>query len=471
MSFNIYRMKNLITRKWIVTIVLSFVSILSVYAQDNIIDEVVWVIGDEAILKSDIEQKKLLDLSEGRKFDGDPSCIVSEELAIQKLYMHQAALDSISVSDNDILPHLDMMEKEYIAAVGSKEKLEEYFNMKLPQMREVWRENIRTGQTVQKMQQKLVGDVKVTPAEVRDFYKSLSKDSIPYVPTEVEVQIITQKPKVPETEIEDVKSRLRDYTARVDKGETSFSALAALYSEDKGSAAQGGELEFMGRGQLDPEFANVAFNLTVPNQISKIVKSEFGYHIIQLIEKRGDRIKVRHILLKPHIPDASITSSIARLDSIGDDIRNKKFTFDEAATILSMDKDTRLNHGIMVNTNSNTSKFQMEELPSETAKTIDKMNIGEISKAYTMIDRNGDEVCVIAKLKTRINGHKATITDDYQSVKDMLLNKQREQILVKWIADKQKRTYIRINPSWVKCNFKYPGWIKKTQAVESDEKE
>src|SRR5574344_493695 len=400
-------MKNFITHKWILTIVLSFVSIIS-YAQDNIIDEVVWVIGDEAILKSDIEQKKLLDLSEGRKFDGDPSCIVSEELAIQKLYMHQAALDSISVSDNDILPHLDMMEKEYIAAVGSKEKLEEYFNMKLPQMREIWRENIRTGLTVQKMQQKLVGDIKVTPAEVSDFYKGLSKDSIPFVPTEVEVQIITQKPKVPESEIEDVKSRLREYTERVEKGETTFSALARLYSEDKGSAMQGGELDFMGRGQLDPDFANVAFNLTTPDQISKIVKSEYGYHIIQLVEKRGDRIKVRHILLKPHIPDAAITASLARLDSIGDDIRNKKFSFEEGATVLSMDKDTRLNHGLMVNQNSNSAKFQMEELPSETAKIVDKLSVGEISKSFTMINKDGDEVCVIAKLKNRINGHKAT---------------------------------------------------------------
>lgn len=455
-------MKNFITHKWILTIVLSFVSIIS-FAQDNVIDEVVWVIGDEAILKSDIEQKKLLDLSEGRKFDGEPNCVISEELAIQKLFMHQAALDSITVSDGDIIPHLDAQEREYIAAIGSKEKLEEYFNMKLPQMREIWRENIRSGMTVQKMQQKLVGDIKVTPAEVRDFYKSLPKDSIPFVPTEVEVQIITQKPKVPESEIDDVKSRLREYTERVEKGETTFSALARLYSEDKGSAMQGGELDFMGRGQLDPDFANVAFNLTTPDQISKIVKSEYGYHVIQLVEKRGDRIKVRHILLKPHIPDVAITASLARLDSIGDDIRNKKFSFEEGATVLSMDKDTRLNHGLMVNQNSNSAKFQMEELPSETAKIVDKLSVGEISKSFTMINRDGDEVCVIAKLKNRINGHKATINEDYQSVKDMLLGKRREQLLTKWIADKQKRTYIRINPAWVKCNFKYPGWIKKGQ--------
>ncbi len=462
-------MKNFITHKWILTIVLSFVSIIS-FAQDNVIDEVVWVIGDEAILKSDIEQKKLLDLSEGRKFDGEPNCVISEELAIQKLFMHQAALDSISVSDGDIIPHLDAQEREYIAAIGSKEKLEEYFNMKLPQMREIWRENIRTGLTVQKMQQKLVGDIKVTPAEVRDFYKGLSKDSIPFVPTEVEVQIITQKPKVPESEIEDVKSRLREYTERVEKGETTFSALARLYSEDKGSAMQGGELDFMGRGQLDPDFANVAFNLTTPDQISKIVKSEYGYHIIQLVEKRGDRIKVRHILLKPHIPDAAITASLARLDSIGDDIRNKKFSFEEGATVLSMDKDTRLNHGLMVNQNSNSAKFQMEELPSETAKIVDKLSVGEISKSFTMINKDGDEVCVIAKLKNRINGHKATINEDYQSVKDMLLGKRREQLLTKWIGDKQKRTYIRINPAWVKCNFRYPGWIKKSKE-QTEEKD
>jgi peptidyl-prolyl cis-trans isomerase SurA len=462
-KINIQIMKKFMNFKWIPFFVLSLLSVFSVHAQDNVADEVVWVVGDEAILKSDIEERRMEDLSRQRKFDGDPYCIISEELAVQKLFMHQAALDSISVSDADILPRLDAQENYFLSQIGSKDKMEEYFNKSMNQIREIWRENIRTMMIVQQMQQKIVGNIKVTPAEVRQFYKSLPKDSVPYVPTEVEVQIITQQPKIPESEIEDVKKRLRDYTERVEKGETSFATLALLYSEDKGSAAKGGEIGFKGKGELDNDYANVAFNLTDPTKVSKIVRSEYGFHIIQLIEKRGDRIDTRHILLRPKVPDSSVVSAEARLDSIADDIRNKKFSFEDAATGLSMDKDTRLNHGIMVNENNNTSKFQMEELPPEIAKVIDKMTVGEVSKSFSMISKDGNEVCVIAKLKNRINGHKATITDDYQSVKDMLMSKRQEEILQQWIADKQKRTYIRINPNWVKCDFKYPGWIKKNE--------
>ena len=454
-------MKKFTNNKWIWLFALSMVSALSAYAQENVIDEVVWVVGDEAILKSEVEEARLNAQYEGRKFDGDPYCIIPEELAIQKLYMHQAELDSITVSEGDILPRVDAIENQYIASIGSKEKMEEYFNKTYSQIREQLRENIRIGATVQKMQQKIVGDIKVTPAEVRQYYKTLPKDSIPFIPTMVEVQILTLQPKVPESEIEDIKRRLREYTERVEKGETSFSTLALLYSEDKNSAAKGGEIGFFGKGQLDPEYANVAFNLTDPTKVSKIVRSEYGYHIIQLIEKRGDRINTRHILLRPRVPDSAITAAQAHLDSIGNDIRDKKFTFDLAAQELSADKDTRNNYGLMVNQNDNTAKFQMEELPQEVAKMVDKMTVGEVSKSFTMVNKDGNEVCAIVKLKSRNNGHKANITDDYQNVKELMLNKKREEILNQWIAEKQKRTYIRINPNWQKCNFKYPGWIKK----------
>jgi peptidyl-prolyl cis-trans isomerase SurA len=448
---------------WVLFVVLSFTSIMPLAAQDNVVDQVIWVVGDEAILKSEVEEARLYAISEKRKFDGDPYCIIPEELAIQKLYMHQAALDSITVSESEIMSQVDNYENYYVQQIGSVEKVEEYFNKKMSQIREELAESQKANLIVRKMQQKIVGDIKVTPSEVRQYYKSLPKDSIPYVPTQVEVQIITQEPKIPDKEIEDVKKRLRDYTERVEKGETSFSTLALLYSEDKESAIKGGELPFEGRGQLDPDFATVAFNLTDPNKVSKIVKSEYGYHIIQLVEKRGDRVKVRHILLRPHVPEQAITSATARLDSISDDIRAKKFTFDDAATILSMDKDTRLNHGLMVNEREGVSspRFTMEELPQEVGKIVDKMTVGEISKSFTMINKDGNNVCAVVKLKNRINGHKADITDDYQSVKDMLMDKRREDALKKWIADKQKRTYVRIDPNWQKCDFKYPGWIKK----------
>ena len=437
--------------------------------QDNVIDEVVWVVGDEAILKSEVEEARLSALYEGRKIDGDPYCVIPEELAVQKLFLHQARLDSIEVPEAEVIQKVDGMTNQWIQMLGSREKMEEYFfehqNKTPSQIRETLRENAREGLTVQKMQQKLVGDIKITPSEVRRYLKALPQDSIPYVPTQVEVQIITLQPKVPIEEIEDVKSRLREYTDRVNKGETSFSTLARMYSEDRGSAMKGGETGFMGKGMMDPAYATVAFGLQDAKKISKIVESEYGYHIIQLIEKRGDRVNTRHILLRPKVSEKELAEARARLDSIADDIRLDKFSFDVAASALSQDKDTRNNHGLMVNTNSRdamaTSKFEMQELPQDVAKIVDNLNVGEISKAFTMVnEKDGKEVCAIVKLKTRINGHKATITDDYQNLKDIVIEKRREELLHKWILEKQKHTYVRIDDNWKNCDFKYPGWIK-----------
>lgn len=430
------------------------------WAQDNVIDEVAWVVGDEAIWKSEVEEARLSALYEGRKFDKDPYCVLPEEMAVQKLFLHQAELDSIEVSESEVINQVDYMTNLYIQNIGSREKMEEYFNKTSSQIREDLRESARQGITVQKMQQKIIGDIKVTPSEVRKFYSSLPQDSIPYIPTQVEVEIITRKPKIPQEEIDDVKRRLREYTDRVNNGE-SFTMLARLYSEDTGSASNGGELpRFMGRGELDPAFANVAFNLQTPGKVSKIVESEFGYHIIQLVEKRGDRIKVRHILLKPHVPEEALTAGMARLDSIADDIRVGKFSFEDAAVALSDDKDTRNNQGLLPNSNNNTSRFEMQDLPSEIAKVVDNMEIGEISKAFTMIASNGQEECVIVKLKNRIKGHKATVSDDYQRLKSMVVEQRQNEVLDKWIREKQKHTYVRISDDWkTSCDFKYPGWI------------
>lgn len=455
-------MRKFVNIKWMAIWLWALLSVTAVYGQDNVIDEVVWVVGDEAILKSEVEELRMDAQYRGRRFDRDPYCVIPEEIAVQKLFLHQAALDSIEVAENEVVMQLDHQISQYVASIGSREKMEEYFNKTSSQIRESLRENIREGLTVQKMQQKLVGEVKVTPAEVRRYFQSLPSDSIPYIPTQVEVQIITQQPKVPLEEIEEVKRRLREYTDRVNRGE-SFSMLARMYSEDKGSAINGGELpRFMGRGELDPAFANVAFNLQTPDKVSKIVESEFGFHIIQLLEKRSDRIKVRHILLKPHIPEAALMAANARLDSIADDIRNNKFSFEEAASVLSHDKDTRNNHGLLPNPMTNTSKFEMQELPPEIAKVVDKMKVGEISEAFTMIPQStGKEECVIVKLKSRINGHKATVADDYQNLKNIVLEKRRSEMLDKWIREKQKHTYVRISDNWKKnCTFKYPGWIK-----------
>ena len=413
---------------------------VSVYGQDNVIDEVVWVVGDEAILKSDVESERLNAQYEGRKFDGDPYCIIPEQLAVQKLFLHQAAIDSIEVSEQEVIGQVERRTNWLIEQVGgSKEKLEEYYNKTSTQIREMLRENIRDGLTVQKMQQHIVGEIKITPAEVRRYFKDLPQDSIPFVPTQVEVQIVTLEPKIPLEEVERVKKTLRDYTDGINSGKMSFATYARFYSEDPGTARRGGELGFMGKGELVPEYANVAFNLQDPNKVSKIVETEFGFHIIQLIEKRGDRINTRHILLKPKVEEKDLEAALVRLDSIADDIRNQKFTFDDAATYISQDKDTKNNHGLMANKNTGTARFEMQDLAQvsqEVAKMVENMNVGEISRAFTMINDKGKEVCAIVKLKSRINGHKATISEDYQRLKAIVMEKRSEDKLEKWIKEK-----------------------------------
>ena len=240
----------------VLAVLLALTGTVPAVAQDNVIDEVVWVVGDEAILKSDVENERLNAQYEGRRFDGDPYCVIPEELAVQKLFLHHADIESIDVSDQEVMQQV--------------ETRLEYYNKTSTQIREMLRENIRDGLTVQEMQKKIVGDIKLTPAEVRNYFSKLPQDSIPFVPTQVEVQIITREPKIKEEEIERVKKELRDFTDRINKGETTFSTLARMYSEDPGSARRGGEYGFTGRGELTPEFANVVFNLTDPKKISKV---------------------------------------------------------------------------------------------------------------------------------------------------------------------------------------------------------
>ena len=431
----------------------------------SVIDEVIWVVGDEAVLKSDVEALRMQAAMEGVKWSGDPDCTIPEQIAVNKLFLHQADIDSIEVTEADVAQEVEQQISYWLEMVdGSRERLEEYKHQSISQMRQELRQELRDRQKIQKMKRKLVEDISVTPADVRRYFNSLPADSLPYVPTEVEVQIVTFTPRIAPEEINRVKDELRDYTERVTKGETSFQALARLYSEDPGTARRGGELGFTGRGTLDPAFAAVAFNLTDPKKVSKIVESEFGYHIIQLIEKRGDKVNVRHILRKPVVSDEEVDKAIARLDSIADDIRAEKFTFDDAASMLSDDKDTRFSKGLMstnqAQTGHTSSKFRMQDLPPEIAKAVDTLEVGEISRAFQMINQRGKTVCVIAKLKNRIDGHKATVTDDFQVLKDVVLQKRQNDRIHQWVVDKIKNTYTRLNDNYKDCNFEYEGWMK-----------
>ena len=433
--------------------------------QHAVIDEVIWVVGDEAVLKSDVEAMRMQAAMEGVKWSGDPDCTIPEQIAVNKLFLHQADIDSIEVTEADVAQEVEQQISYWLEMVdGSRERLEEYKHQTISQMRQDLRQEMRDRRKIQKMKMKLVEDISVTPADVRRYFSNLPQDSLPYVPTEVEVQIVTLTPRIDPEEINRVKDELREYTERVTKGETTFQALARLYSEDPGSARQGGELGLMGRATLDPAFAAVAFNLTDPKKISKIVESEFGFHIIQLVEKRGDKVNVRHILKKPIVSDEAIERAIGRLDSIAVDIRKEQFSFEEAASLLSDDKDTRNNKGLMSNTNMQTgrisSKFQMQELPQEVAKVVDTMQVGQISRAFQMINQRGKTVCAIVKLKNRVDGHKASITEDFQVMKDVVLNKRNEECIHQWVVDKIKSVYTRLNDNYRDCKFEYEGWFK-----------
>jgi len=452
--------------KKIISVCFLFFAFFSAGAQENVIDEVVWVVGDDAILLSDIETQRLYMQNEGIRLDGDPYCVIPEQMAIQKLYLHQAKLDSIEVNETQVLQEVDRWMNMAVNQIGSREKLEEYFSKKYSQIKEERKDMTKEQRIVQQMQSHLIGDVKLTPSDVRKHYSLIPKDSLPNISTTVEVQIITLEPKIPFEETDAIKARLREFTEQINSGQTSFSALARLYSEDKGSAVRGGELGFVGKTSLLPEFANVAFNLSDVNRVSNIVETEYGFHIIQLIEKRGDRINCRHILLRPKVSEREITEATARLDSLFTDLQNSKFTFEEAATYASYDKDTRNNKGLMVNqdmesSNMGTPKFELQELPAEIGRVVYDMKVGDVSQPFSMLTDKQKDVVAIVKLRARTEAHKANMTDDYQTLKSMVEVRKREELLQDWIAKKQKATYVRISDGWRNCDFQYPGWIKE----------
>ena len=457
--------------KRLIISLLSFLIATSSFAQattgspTNIIDEVIWVIGDEAILRSDVEKVR----TQMGRVNGNPYCVIPENLAVQKLFIHQAEIDSIEANEDQVNRYVEAQIAEWLQTAGSKEKLEEYRNMTLTQIREETYDLVKDNQLMRQVREHLTKDIKVTPAEVRHYFKDMPEDSLPLIPTQVEVELLAEHPKFAQEEIDRVKGLLRDYTERINSGEMSFSVMARMFSEDTQSARQGGEMDYMSKAELDPAFANVAWSLTDPKKVSKIVESQYGYHIIQLVDKRGDKLKLRHILKRPRVDQKDIDAALLRLDSISMDIKEGKFTFEDAASVLSDDKDSRNNKGLMFNIvfdevseeRIRTSRFKMGELPAEIARVVEGLDVGEISKPFTMIDKAGKEQCCIVKLKSRIKAHAATVTEDFQVLSQIVRNRRCEEFLDNWIREKQRTTYVRINPEWISCDFQYPGWIKE----------
>lgn len=434
-------------------------------SNDNVVDKIIWMVGDEAILKSDVEKTRMVILARGGKIDGDPYCFIPEQLAVQKLFLDQAKIDSITVPPANVKRAVDQQEKMTIKSMGSKEKVEEYLQTTMTQLREEWKEDIKNNFLVEEAKKNIIGKKgQLTPSEVRKYYAQLPKDSLPFIPTTVEVQIITNEPIIPQKEIDNVREELRKLTERVNKGED-FATLAIIYSDEPGAAQTGGETGFTGKAMWVPEFSNMAFSLNDPKKVSNIVETEYGFHIIQLIERRGDLINVRHILKQPKVPEESFAKSIARMDSLLNFIHEDKLTFEEA-TPFSFDKDTRNNNGLMVNLKSNSSnygtpRFQMEDLAPEIARVVDTMKVGQVSAPFRLrLEKNNKDIVAIVKLKSRVDRHVANVSDDYLILKEIVEARKEQEILAKWLQNKIKETFVVIDKDWRNCDFQYSGWVK-----------
>jgi len=430
------------------------------FGQMSTIDEVIAVVGDNPVLRSDVEYQYQQAMMQGSSFPGDLKCHIFEQLLLEKLLLEQAKLDSIEVSENMVIMTVDRQINEFINRAGSKEKLEEWLNKPIHQIKAEQRVIVRNQMLTQQMQGSISSEVKVTPAEVRAYYRRAPKDSLPMVPTQFEIQQITINPSIDIDEVEKVKSRLREFQRQVSEGRD-FSTLAVLYSEDAASAARGGELGFMTRAELVPQYAQVAFNLQGTGKVSKIVESEFGFHIIQLIDRQGDRVNTRHILLRPKVKPEAVAKAQQRADSISNLIREEKISFEEAALRFSMDKETRVNGGLMINPYDQSTKFEVQSIAPAINRQLEKMQQGDISNAFMMKDdRLGKDFFTVIKLKSKTEPHRANISDDYELLQEILENEKREETFHKWIERKQKETYISISSKWINCNFEFEGWRK-----------
>ncbi|GAB7088196.1 peptidylprolyl isomerase [Marinifilum fragile] len=447
-----------IFRKTCTVLTLLLLSILTLNAQDNVVDKIIAVVGNQVVLKSDVEQRFISLKAQGYTSGSvDLKTEIFEDLLIQKLMIAQAAIDSIEVTEQEVEEDLSRKMEMYIQRIGSKEKLEQYFGKSILDMKNDLREPTRDERIKEKMQAEITKDIHITPAEVRDFYNKLNKDSLPTIAGKLEVQQIVRYPKVTDDEKDRIRKRLRDFRERVHKGE-SFSTLAVLYSEDPGSARQGGELGYTPRSSLVPEFANVAFNLKT-DKVSKIVETEYGFHIIQFIDRKGERINVRHILLKPKIEEEKRKEATTRLDSIADLIRSEKLEFGEAAFYFSADKDTRNNGGLIVNPYTGSSRFEKDNLPPAIAQQINSLKINEISEPFLDVS-GGKDAYKIIKIKSETKSHTANLDDDWSIFENMLTNQKQQDVLDKWIKEKQSGTYVHIDDSYKNAKFRFKGWQK-----------
>lgn len=437
--------------KTIISAVIFFAAINQSTAQEKvIIDQVVAVVGNSAILKSDLYNQQRQLESQGITFGPDAQCELLDEMLYQKLLFNQAVIDSIEVSDMQVEQILERRLRFFIQQIGSREQLEAYYGKTIDELKDEFRPLIREQELSQMMESEITKNVRVTPSQVRSFYNNLPPDSIPTVESETEMAQIVIKPQVEQDEIDETKRRLNELRERVLQGE-SFNTLAILYSEDPGSARRGGELGFYGRGELFPEFEATAFGLR-PGEVSEIIETQAGFHIIQMIERRGEQINVRHILIQPQISPLQLSKARSKLDSIRNLIINEEMTFAEAALKFS-DDPGKINGGAMINPYTNTTRFRNDEIDQNLFFVVDRLEEGEISSPVPMMTEEGKQAFRIVKVTRRIDAHLASLEGDYDFIQQIALNKKKMEAVQAWIKRRIGNTFISINENFIDCNF------------------
>jgi peptidyl-prolyl cis-trans isomerase SurA len=421
-------------------------------AQPQSIDKIIAIVGDKAILLSEVESQAMQMEQQATVKDSNLRCNVLEDIIIQKLLLNQAEKDSVVVSDAQVDGELSKKIRYFVGQIGSIEKLEAYLGKSIVQIKDDFRERIRDQLVVQQMQGKIAGDVKVSPAEVRAYFESIPTDSIPFIESEIQVAQILKKPPINQAERERVRKELQDIRQKIVDGR-SFASMAAFYSEDVVSAAKGGELGFVGRGDLVPEFEAAAFALK-GKDISDIIETMYGFHIIQLIERRGETINVRHILISPKASANDLEFARIKLDSISEVIRLGRMSFEDAALKFSDDADTKNNGGLLINPGSGSTWFEVSQMDQSLFFVVDKMKIGELSDPVPVRIGEKKESYRIVSLKARTEPHRANLKQDYQRILLAAENEKKEKLVRDWIERKRQSFFIKIDPEFSDCPFK-----------------
>ncbi len=421
-----------------------------------IVDKVVAIVGGNLILKSDVENEFNQLVLQGANPESLTRCGVLEEMMFNKLLVHQAEIDSVEVSDAQIQGELDQRMRYYIQQIGSEQKLEEYMGKSIAELKEEYKGDIRKMLMARTVQQKITAEIKVSPGDARNYFNSIPTDSLPRINAQYEIQQIVKHPPVGEKEKKYLKEKIEKIRERIVNGED-FGALAVLYSEDIESAKRSGELGLVARTDLVSEFSAAAFALK-GKEISSVVETQFGYHILQLVERRGEMINVRHILMIPKLSSADMQKSQMQLDSIYKQISDKTITFEEAAEKFSDDEGGKTSGGLIINPQSGTSNFEVEELDPSTFFVIDKLKVGEVSQPTKLPNPDGKQSYKLLKLKSRSTPHVANLREDYQRISNIALQLKQNKAINDWIIKKRKNVYVKLDEEFLACKFKHV-WV------------